>query len=473
MKRTLLLAASAALLLSSCAKEEKTATNQMQVSFVIDGPVTRVNTVENVTSFEEGDKIAITSNGLLNDITSELYTLEADGLAGKEVSFCGEGTATFVAHYPTSATYTDNHLCYTVPTVQTAENFHESMFMVAEAEGSAAVPTVNLKFKHKLAWVKVALTNIAGTEVSLCNVAPTAEWTKNALTATGNTVEVTAWKQADAQTYWVLIPAQTIEAGKRFISLTTTEGKTYEYTLTEALTINTAKVKTITLSLSEEGGEVTVNANFSVDSTEDATWEDDDLTLDGNVTEVEEPAFALISAEQGNFANVTLNTNQTGKDKLAAGWGTVIATSTVKNDDETETKVPNAVIAIEEDAATITGSGYGAWYNKTLGYLATDARPGTYEISLTYKVAEVSGTADNNDLQIMLMQAGTSANVYYKINGLNNAYPVCTAEYSTKTFTAVIPEEATLDNGVLFMITPKAASIQKFYIKNVSIIEVK
>ena len=118
------------------------------------------------------------------------------------------------------------------------------------------------------------------------------------------------------------------------------------------MTINTAKVKTITLSLSEEGGEVTVNANFSVDSTEDATWEDDDLTLDGNVTEVEEPAFALISAEQGNFANVTLNTNQTGKDKLAAGWGTVIATSTVKNDDETETKVPNAVIAIEEDAAT-------------------------------------------------------------------------------------------------------------------------
>ena len=210
MKKTLILAAAAALVLSSCLKDENMISKDTKVSFVVDGPISRVTTADNVTSFEAGDEIAITSNGLAEDITSEVYVYANGGLTGKEVSFNGEDAATFVAYYPTDATLASGALTYTVPGIQSADNFHKSMLMVAQASGSAAAPTVNLQFKHKLAWVKVVLNNIQAAKVDICNIAPTVTWTADALTASGTPIDIQAWKQNDTQVYWALVPAQTL-----------------------------------------------------------------------------------------------------------------------------------------------------------------------------------------------------------------------------------------------------------------------
>lgn len=476
MKKTLILAAMAALMVTSCAKDENVKTNEQEVKFVIDGPVTRVTTNNNVTSFEVGDEIKITSEGLFEDISNEVYTLSDGGLEGQVVKFKKDGTTgTFVAHYPTSVDNTDGTVSYTVPGMQNAENFHSSMFMTATAEGNSENSIVNLQFRHCLAWVKVVLNNIEGANVSVCNVAPTAKFNAGTVTAEGEPTEIYTWKQTDKQEYWVLVPAQTVAADKRFITVTTTEGKTYEYTLANALEISTAKVKTVTLTLKVEAGEEYIEGSFSVDGMDDAIWEEEDMPLEGDLNEAVEPAVELISAEAGNFANVTLNANQTGKDKLVAGWGTVIANSQDKEGEVVIATYPNATIVVENDAATITGAGKGtgAWYNKNLAYLATNAKPGTYEITMSYKVETVSETADDNQLQIMLMQGGITTNVYYQFCSSNYSYPVCTAEYTTKSFTAVIPADANLSGGVIFMVTPKKVNSQKFYIKDVTIIEVK
>ena len=475
MKKTLLIAAAAALVITSCAKDENVKTNDQEVKFVINGPVTRVNTTENITSFEVGDEVKITSRELFEDITNEVYTLTDNGLEGKTVKFKKEGsTAYFWAHYPTNVDYTDNDVCFTVPEIQTADNFHTSMFMVAHAEGGAEYPEVDLRFRHCLAWVKILLDNIEGAQVSLCNVLPTA-CGFGVEKAMGDPTEIFTWKQEDKQEYWVLVPAQTFAAENRFITVTTAEGKTYEYTLASDLTISTAKVKTVTLTLKVEAGEEYIEGSFSVDGMDDAIWEEEDMPLEGDLNEVVEPAVELISAEAGNFANVTLNANQTGKDKLVAGWGTVITNSQDKEGEEVIATYPNATIVVENDAATITGAGKGtgSWYNKNLAYLATNAKPGTYEITMSYKVETVSETIDDNQLQIMLMQGGITGNVYYQFGNSNYSYPVCTAEYTTKSFTAVIPANADLSGGVIFMVTPKKVNSQKFYIKDVTIVEVK
>lgn len=467
MKKTIIIAAAAALLFTSCEKKEQAPLHEASVSFVIDGPVTRVTTVDNVTSFEDNDVIAITSEGLAADITAAEYTVTGTGLTGESVTtYNGEKTASFLAHYPASVAYEDGSLTFTVPAAQTADNFHASMFMVAQATGSAASPVVSLKFKHQLAWVKVVLSNIAGVAVNLNGVLPTATWTKDALTASGEATSVSMWKQTDAQTYWALIPAQTIAAGTKLITIET-DDKGYEFTLAENLAVSTAKIKTITLSVEADE---TVSASFTVDGTEDAEWTDEETGLVGNVTETAKPLVELISADQGDFTKVTaLNANVTAKNTLAAGWGTIIAQTTI--DTDTQEKINNATIEITDGAVTITGSGYGAWYNKTLAFLATNAVAGTYTLEFECKVGEYSDVDGNNDLQINVMQGGTTANIYYNINENSNAYLSCTTVYEKKTFKVVIPDEANLDPRAILLITPKTANTQTFYVRNVKFVE--
>lgn len=449
MKRILFITATAALLFTSCEKNEKSRIIN-DVEFVIEDVVTRVTTIDNVTTFTTDDVIAITSNGLTEDITNEQYTVKDNGLEGKAVTFKEEEMATFVAHYPASLTYSEGAIEMTVPTVQTAENFHENMFMVAQAEGSAAAPQVALKFKHQLAWVKIALNNIEGTVVTLNNIKPTVTWTADALTASGSVADVTAWKQDGTQVYWALVPAQTIAQGTKLVTIETAD-KSYEYTLAADLTLTTSKVKAITLSV-EAPSNPTVNAEISVDATEDIAWEDEAAGLEGNVNEVVIPAIEVITAEEGNLADLTeLITGATGWTTIKTdGWNAVI-----NGEDQGSVSVNTSDGCI--DLTNIDG---GTWYKIALAYKTDKAvKAGKYVLSINaksesagqmrYVIAEYDGTVINQNL-----------------------YQATATEYPATPYTKQI--ELTEDyQGLIVAITTSTPSGVKYSIKNVTLIEVK
>ena len=457
MKRALLYAAAFAAIFSSCEKTDiKGTTADADVHFVIDKVVTRVTTTDNVTTFVDGDMIAISSTGLETDLANAVYTYTEAGLQSPQdgivPTYVKRNEANFVAWYPSDLRYSENAINMTVPNVQTAENFHANMFMVATAAGSKDSPEVKLSFKHQLAWVKIILANMEGTSVALCNVCPTATWTPTGVTASGTAARVETYAR-NANEFWVLVPAQNITSGTELISIETANNK-FAYTLTSDLKLSSSKIKTITLTLNENK----VNADISVDTSDDITWEDDEA-FNGEANQT--PAIEIISAEAGNFANVTLNTNVTGKQSLSEGWGTLIsndyATITVSND------AAEAVIAVKGTD--------GAWYNKSLCYLAMNARPGEYILSFSCKVDGLSGSAGANDMQVNIMQGGTAENIYYPFNSSNSAYIACTTSYVAKRLTVNIPSNADLTKGLIVLFTTKTANGQTLRIKDVTLIE--
>ena len=453
MKKTIILAAAAALLFTSCEKKEHAPLHEASVSFVIDGPVTRVTTVDNVTSFEDNDVIAITSEGLAADITAAEYTVTGTGLTGESVTtYNGDKTASFLAHYPASAEYADGSLTFTVPAAQTADNFHASMFMVAQATGSAASHVVSLKFKHQLAWVKVVLSNIAGVAVNLNGVLPTATWTKDALTASGEAINVSMWKQTDAQTYWALIPAQTIAAGTKLITIETAD-KGYEFTLAEDLAVSTAKVKTITLSVEADE---TVSASFTVDGTEDAEWTDEETGLSGNVTETVIDK-TIISAEAGDFSKVTLNANVTGwASAKELGWTPII------------NGAENGSVTLDPEAGTICltrNTGLSDWYNIGLVYHVKDVKSGKYLVTLNARCSNPElGTGTNAD------------GLHFRIYSTTGSSQIgSTGTVALNNEGSVAKREITLsenyDNGIHIVFYPKSADGYTYAIRSVTMTE--
>ena len=166
MKKIVFIVAMAAILFCSCdRKEHQPIHGTDEVKFAINGPVTRVTTTNNVTSFEVGVQVEITSSNLVKDLADAPYTVAAAGLTGTGAAYYdGENSATFVAHYPAAAaTDAQGAIAMTILADQTSkEKFHNNMFMVAQAEGSAAVNSglVSFTFAHQTAMLKVIVSGI-------------------------------------------------------------------------------------------------------------------------------------------------------------------------------------------------------------------------------------------------------------------------------------------------------------------------
>lgn len=478
MKKITIIAALAALAFTACEKNGQTpVSGTSEVRFVMDEVVTRVTTAGTVTTFDEDDQIAITSEGLYEDIANEKYTYKSTGLDGKSVLFKETGEASFVAHYPSSLNNEDGSIEMTVPAVQTADNFHDNMFMVATAEGSATDNVVTLQFAHQLAWVKVVLEGIDGTAVTLHGVKPTVTWTSSALEASGTGTDITTWKQT-GQEYWALVPAQTIYASTKLITVETAT-TAYEYTLASELTLTTAKVKTITLSLDPRTG--LTQASFSVDSVNDIEWTDDDTKLEDFVTEKPAEPVVLISKEEGNFENVTLNTTVSSISSVSSvGW------TPVMNGTDRGTITYNANENSMEIYSDASKSG-NTWHNLALVYRTnTVVESGQkYKLSFEYKASALTyGDANApSQLYIRLMQPDVEPS-NTNIRWAKDLYPTPTSNdsYSTYSNDLTILDDAvvsgsptsstTLDNGILILFGAKASDGITYSIKNVTLEQV-
>ena len=405
MKKVLLFAAIAAATFTSCQKSDVTVTSEKEVNFMIDRYVTRVTTANNVSQFEEGDVIAVTSSGLYADITDAQYTVGANNLTGSAaVYYKYDQTASFTAHYPANLNNVDGAITMTVAADQSsAEKFHNNMFMVATATGSKLNNNVTFKFAHQLSMVKVKLTAFDANSLSLLNVLPEVTWNNGQLQQAAGTATALNSYKINQNEFWVLLPAQTINPGE-FISINATDGKVYTFTLGSALTLNTAKVKTITLSIN--GSEVVMSSAL-----EDVEWTDEDTVLDGKVDGEEYIPVVLLT---GNETFTTLNQTADYKQSDVDGWNYSAETG-------------NTLEVSDANELHFTTTFAGSWWKNGAFYAFSDAEVSKinnaaskiFKITFTYRTTAqircciyVDGAATKHTLYDTAEKTGGNTDKY-------------------------------------------------------------
>lgn len=386
MKKHFTLAAMAvAAIFAGCSNENEenlVPSEGAPVNFVIDGPVTRTTTTPGgVTSFVEGDKIAIYSDGLLNEMTGAEFTVGSGGALTGDASYSYDGMngASFYAYYPTAATGSATSAEFTVATDQSVANaLDTSDFMTATNNvGAATADAISLSFAHRLTLVKVALSGITASKVEINNVKPTATWTyATDLVATSG--EATTIRMGlKGSEYWAVIPAQTVNIGTVLFTITASDGKVYTYTPTvSSIIFNEGTRKKFTLAISADGKTV-----VSLSKLADVNWGTEE-SEEGDVTEYVKNYISLTNEA---IATITNRNTLIGGD---TPWGFFDATGgTATNSNGTLT-------------VTTTNTS-NSWYNRTLYYYSPETlSPGEYTLSFKAKT-----TSASKNIQVSLVSS--------------------------------------------------------------------
>lgn len=254
MKKHIILAVVAALAtLTACSNdEEEPKVPGAEVTFSINGPVTRAttNVTSNVTTFNNDDEVGIFSKGLYIDLTGEIFTVNGgnlDDTNNTNPRFNANKSANFYAFYPakgiasgTTITKDANSVKVTVSEDQSSTAaFDKNDFMVAICENkTSTAPNIEFKFNHKLSLIKVDVSsfeeNVTINAVQIEGVQTSTTWnyTANSLTPSGETKTVKMGNPSTEKTteFWAIIPAQS--SLNVTFQLTTSDNKLYTYKLT-------------------------------------------------------------------------------------------------------------------------------------------------------------------------------------------------------------------------------------------------
>lgn len=460
MKKHFILAAMAvAAIFAGCSNEneENLMPNEgAPVNFVIDGPVTRTTTdaTSGVTSFVEGDKIAIYSNGLLNDMAGAVFTVGGGGALtaddNKSYAFNGMNGANFYAYYPTTAAGNATSAVFTVATDQSVANaLDTSDFMTATNNVGAATPDpISLSFKHRLTLVKVALSGITASAVEINNVKPTATWTYSGDAVTTSGEATTIRMGLKSSEYWAVIPAQTANTGTVLFTITANDGKVYTYTPTvDNITFNEGTRKKFTLAISADGKTV-----VSLSKLADVQWGAEE-SVSGDVTEYVKNYISLT-----NEAIATI----TNRNTLIGGgtpWGFFDAAGgTASNDNGTLT------IATTNTSAS--------WYNRTLYYYSPETlSPGEYTLSFKAKTANASANAQISLLSSIAVETNKYSFCQIIPSENANAYTGCPQtitkvqkEYALTINTGQVVNNNTTGGSPVKAFTPNTSDIVGFFL---------
>lgn len=407
MKKYILPVLALTALFSACSNEENTApaTENQKVNLVIGGPVSRTTTTGNSTTFVEGDEIGITSSGLDIDMSNATYTVGSNGaLTGGSFYYSGTNTATFYAHYPNTATYSDGTVSLSVPAAQATEAaFNACDFMTSTATGDPTNGgTVVLKFKHRLALVKVVWNgSTTATNVTLMGAKPTVTWTHttDACATSGDAIDINMWKIGNGQEYWAMIPEQALKGGSQLLTITDAD-KSYEFVPAADLSFSANTIKKITLNLTEEGSVEATISDINIEN-----WDEDDNDGGGYVEEIEIPAVEIISGDP------TALTPNSKNNAVEGAWNVAVAEgNTIELDGEK---------ALHLNIDTIGGVD-GKWWNNAVYYrpsaeVAAKIKPAIYK--LTFKA---KASAALKGFMVQVMKGDESGNIYF---GIINADP--------------------------------------------------
>lgn len=442
MKNKLLLTLlTATCLFSSCSQENEVNTPQdkseaNKVTFIVNtAPVTRttVNTINNSTQFVENDKIGIFElSTSITDANNYEYKVLSDGTleaadASKTLYYPNDANENinFYAYYPyNSEISTTDKVTFTVAADQSSVALYNANdFMATTTNGKKTdfIDGVSLTFSHKLALVQLTLIGDDAskvTAVTLNNCKPTTTWTfsSNAIeTASGTAQDIKMWKiTADANTYWALVPAQTITTGTVLFTMTAGE-TTYTYKPSASdIVFTDNKIKKFNIQLGTNGNTIAVSTNMNANG-----WEgNSDPAESGNgEVDVPKPVDLVQGGDMEEISTIAAVTNL-AKALEAATW-TYATSSTVTEgtaevvNDAAQGKVLKMNFSQKSGQTTKP-----AWYNKTICGYATNGTADKYQLSFKAKSdANAQGTPQ---LIVFLINPTGGNNFFIVENGENS-----------------------------------------------------
>lgn len=484
-----LMALAATAMMSACGNDNENEfapqTTGEKVSFFVDnGPISRtsVNTADASTKFVENDQIGIFATG--GAVASNVGYKVGSGTDGalapisSGIEWSTAAAGNFYAYYPYAAGSMTDKVTFTVTDQNTQEAFNKNDFMVATATNVTNKGAIKFKFAHGLSLVQVVLSGSKAadaTEVTL-TAKPTVEWTfasgtSGTFATSGEATAIKMWKiDANAQTYWAMVPAQTITT-TAFVNITAGD-KNYTYTPSADITLTTAKSKKFNLQLGEAGQVVSVSTDMNTDG-----WTPDS-EVTGNTEEKVADPVVLISEADGKFtAETTIN------KPTALGSCTPGSWNAIMNEGEAEYNAENNAIAIKWTTENST-----KWWNAALYYCTADeaAKKGKFALTFWVKADE----AANLQYAIMARKSDKGTNVFFIEAKEENSTVTLQTTPVTTEFTKVTKafdlSKLTLKNtdptseptaeeikNVLVRFNPAAGSATNtFYIKDVTFIEV-
>lgn len=195
----------------------------------------------------------------------------------------------YYAYYPYNSEVTDAaKVSVTVKADQTGDYNKEDFLTAQNTEAAAGAENITLNFNHAFSMVQVGIKETATTDVNatvtLENIIPTAE--VNVITgavaaATGEATSVMMKKSATKMEYRAIVPAQTIAANAKLMSITA-DGKTFAVSNSEAVEYAKGQALQITvnsLNPLPEGNEVTIGGSIT-------DWDKGTDPGDGEVVEL-------------------------------------------------------------------------------------------------------------------------------------------------------------------------------------------
>lgn len=294
----------------------------------------------------------------------------------------------YYAYYPYNAEVTDAaKVSVTVKADQTGGYNKEDFLTAQNTEAAAGAENITLNFNHAFSLVQVGIkaeaTTDANASVTLENIIPTAEVnviTGTVAAATGEATSVMMKKSATKMEYRAIVPAQTIAANAKLMSITA-NGKTFAVSNSEAVEYAQGKALQITvnsLNPLPEGNEITIGGSI-------AEWEEGTDPGDGEIEEL--PAERLdLSGLDGFDSYETIkawNTDKvTGSEnkwfKRENNAGLVTYTKTEDN---------------EISMYLLQGETKATWNNNSIGYHSNLKFDYTkkYKLSFEAKSNESSG----------------------------------------------------------------------------------
>lgn len=452
-KLSLLLLAAAA---CSCSNNPADEPKGNAVSFeVATAPASRtVTNSDNSTVFIAGDRIGIYGSKGAEGFNLP-HVVGSDGQllaeAGAQVFYnpAAGAVADFHAYYPYTPDQTGSTVSFTVGSDQsTADLFNASDFMTAATLNVATGDEnpVKLTFSHRLAVVQLEIVAAAGdtpANAVLSGVQPTVEWNMatDAVTTSGEAGDIRMWQRTDdGLTYWAVVPAQTVAAGTRLLSVSLGD-ESYAFTTVAPVKLGEGMIKKFRISVTEAGEVVVFNPDLDING-----WNEDDEIVEGEAETVEpEPLMALEDFSAFNPTAISRN-----KEEITLpGW---YLYHLYDNDvleitsDGDRDKVMHIRRVVQEGKTALE------WHNGAYYYAAANPDKKTYTLRFTAR-SSFSENMKSNQLRIGAYMKDAQGKDHFvalkKGDDLVSTiyYQVPSVEYATYTLEFDLSKVSTIHNG--------------------------
>lgn len=354
----------------------------------IEGEYNNDSNKENIINFTTGinslSRTSIADGNLNTSFTANdsigIFVYEGDDIIAKNVKYVYNGSNwtsenpltakdgvqyKYYAYYPYRNGVTDiTAISVNVSEDQTAGISNED-FLTARNETSAAgAENISLNFSHSLSMIQVGIkdgvTADANASITLENILPAV--TVNAKTgeisaASGETVSIKMKKSEQRMEYRAIVPAQTIAAGSKFMSITA-DGKPYDVNAPAEISLNKGQALQITVNSLvplPEGEQITIGGAIN-------DWGNGENPGESEVTEI--PLIKAIGTELPEVIADTRNFTEESWFKMV----------------QSDAERARSAFEIVEDNATTWGKAVkltyninneeinNSWYKATIGY---------------------------------------------------------------------------------------------------------